>query len=177
MSIELNCPNCEHTIRAPDDAGGKHGKCPYCQAKVYIPAPVTDDDIIPLAPIDETEEERERELRRESLRYAASFDKEGDTSAPGESRGAAGARRGTPGTPPAPGEVVDIPSEVERYVVAMRDSKLDDAERVAAKLKRSGSRARDYVEGLLLDPTPPPIGNLPRPLLQGFLKSLSSRLG
>lgn len=175
MSIELNCPNCEHTIRAPDDAGGKHGKCPYCQTKVYIPAPVSDADIIPLAPIDEADEERERQLHREAVRYAASFDKEGEGVGGAEGRGAA-ARKSGPGPAAAPGEVVDLPAEVERYVVAMRDSKLDDAERVASKLKRSGSRARDYVEGLMLDPTPPPIGNVPRPLLNGFLKSLAARL-
>ena len=58
----------------------------------------------------------------------------------------------------------------------MRDSKLDDADRVVNKLKRVASRAKDYAEGLLLDPTPPPIGNVPKPLLNGFLKSLAARL-
>ncbi|MBI1825690.1 MAG: hypothetical protein HY287_08770 [Planctomycetes bacterium] len=185
MSIELNCPNCEHQIRAPDTAGGKHGLCPYCQTKVYIPVPVTDDDLIPIAPLDPDEEAHDRELKREAVRYSAAFDKEADAQGGAgdrEARGTGPARRPAPNAAssaanaPAPGEVIDIAEEVERFVIAMRDSKLEDADRVVAKLKRVASRARDYVEGLLLDPTPPPIGNVPKPLLNGFLKSLGGRL-
>ena len=177
MSIELHCPQCEKLIRAPDNAGGKHGKCPYCEAKVYIPTPIKDDDLLTLAPIDEAEERRERQLREEAIKYAAAFDKDADLkTVPGEgtgSRGGAAASR----RPQAPGEVVEVGDEVERFVLAMRDSKLDDAERIVNKLRRVGARARDYVEGLMLDPTPPPIEDVPRPLVQGFLKSLLSRLG
>jgi len=184
VSIEINCPNCEHQIRAPDDAGGKQGLCPYCQTKVYIPMPVKDEDMIPLAPLDPEEEEHDRELQRESVRYSAAFDKDADIQAGAgerESRGNAGAARRSGGAPsgsnaPPPGEVIDIADEVERYVIAMRDSKLDEADKVVNKLKRVASRARSYVEGLLLDPTPPPIGNVPKPLLNGFLKSLAGRL-
>ncbi len=175
MSIEFNCPACEKSIRAPDTAGGKYGKCPFCEVKVYIPAPPSaDEEEIGLAPIDEDEERREKELIRESVRYAAAFDKDPDKLPPegAEGRGG-GARR----SEPVPGEVIEVADEVEAFVVAMRDSKLQDAERVLARLKRAGARAKDYVEGLMLDPTPPPIGNVPKPLLMGFLKSLLGRLG
>lgn len=175
MSIEFNCPSCEKSIRAPDTAGGKYGKCPFCEVKVYIPSPPSPDEgEIKIAPINEEEEQRERELIRESVRYAAAFDKDPDKLPPeGAERGGAGSRR----SEPPPGEVIEVADEVESFVVAMRDSKLQDAERVLARLKRAGSRAKDYVEGLMLDPTPPPIGNVPKPLLMGFLKSLLSRLG
>ena len=178
MSIEFNCPSCEKSIRAPDTAGGKYGKCPFCEVKVYIPSPPSaGDDEIKLAPIDAEEEKRERELIRESVRYAAQFDKDPDKLPPegAEGRGGAGARRMA--EPAAPGEVVEVADEVEAFVVAMRDSKLQDADRVVARLKRAGARSKDYVEGLMLDPTPPPIGNVPKPLLIGFLKSLLGRLG
>jgi len=176
VSIEFNCPSCEKSIRAPDTAGGKYGKCPFCEVKVYIPMPPsTDEDEIKLAPIDEEEERREQELIRESVRYAAAFDKDPDKLPPegAEGRGGGGRRQAEP----PPGEVIDVPDEVEAFVVAMRDSRLTDADRVLARLKRSGTRAKDYVEGLMLDPTPPPIGNVPKPLLMGFLKSLLGRLG
>lgn len=177
MSIEFNCPSCEKSIRAPDTAGGKYGKCPVCEVKVYIPMPPSsDEEEIKIAPIDEEEERRERELMRESVRYAATFDKESDKLPPEGAEGRGGARRGAAAEPP-PGEVIDVAEEVEAFVVAMRDSRLPDAERVLARLKRSGARAKDYVEGLMLDPTPPPIGGVPKPLLMGFLKSLLSRLG
>jgi hypothetical protein len=177
VSIEFNCPSCEKSIRAPDTAGGRYGKCPFCDVKVYIPSAPSDEGEIGLAPIDAEEEKREQELIRESVRYAAAFDKESDKLPPegavGRSAGTAGPRREAE---PAPGEVIEVADEVEAFVVAMRDSKLQDAERVLNRLKRAGARARDYVEGLMLDPTPPPIGNVPKPLLHGFLKSLLSRL-
>lgn len=179
MSIEFNCPSCEKSIRAPDTAGGKYGKCPVCEVKVYIPMPpAAEDEEIKLAPIDEDEERRERELIRESVRYAAAFDKDPEKLPPegAEGRGGAGGSSRRPAEH-APGEVIDVAEEVEAFVVAMRDSRLPDAERVLARLKRTGARAKDHVEGLMLDPTPPPIGNVPKPLLMGFLKSLLGRLG
>jgi len=175
VSIELHCPQCEKLIRAPDNAGGKHGKCPYCAAEVYIPVPFDDGELLGVAPIDEEEERRAEEERAEALRYAAAMDKDSDLKSmpddAGPSRG--GVRR--PEAPP--GEVVDIGDLVERFVLAMRDSKLDESDRIAGKLKRVGTRARDYVEGQLLDPTPTPIEGVPNPLVRGFLKALLERLG
>ena len=175
MSIELHCPKCMKLIRAPDNAGGRHGKCPYCEAVVYVPMPENLVEEIPLAPIDQEDERREEELRRETARYAASLDKERDNPR-GSAEGAVSRSAGAPRPQEVPGEVIDIPANVEQFVQAMGDSKLDDADRVVARLKRTGARARDYVEGLLLDPTPSPIGSLPKPLVQGFLKALVQRL-
>jgi hypothetical protein len=177
MSIELHCPQCEKLIRAPDNAGGKHGKCPYCEAKVYIPMPPAgDEDEIKIAPLDSDSERRDEELHREMVRYSASLDKEKD--APMGAAIDAAVPSGGPASRrmEVPGEVIDVPEKVEEFIVAMRDSQLDDADRVAKELKRTGSKARDYVEGIMLDPTPPPLGNVPKPLLQGFLKALLQRL-
>jgi len=171
MPIELHCPSCEKLIRAPDNAGGKHGKCPYCETKVYIPLPHSDEDEISIAPLDESDAEAER-LRREAVRYAATVDREAD---PGD-REPAAARGPRPGPASAPGEVIDIGDLVEQFVLAMKASKLDEADKIAARLKRAGPRAKDYVEGLLLDPTPPPIEGVPKPLVMGFLKALLERL-
>jgi len=175
VPIELHCPQCEKLIRAPDNAGGKHGKCPYCDTKVYIPTPVGDDDLIGLAPVDEEEERRADQERADALRYTTTMDKDPDLKVvpeEGPSARVAGGRR-----PEPPGEVIDLADLVEQFVLAMRDSKLDEADAKARQLKRAGPRARDYVEGLLLDPTPPPIKNVPKPLVQGFLKALLERLG
>jgi hypothetical protein len=59
MSIDLHCPQCTKLIRAPDNAGGRHGKCPYCEAKVYIPTPPAEDDEIKIAPFDATDAKRD----------------------------------------------------------------------------------------------------------------------
>lgn len=173
MPIELHCPSCEKLIRAPDNAGGKHGKCPYCETKVYIPLPPSDDDDeISIAPLDESDAEAER-LRREAVRYAATVDREADPGDRGEPLAPRGPR---PGPASAPGEVIDLSDLVEQFVLAMKASKLDEADKIAARLKRAGPRAKDHVEGLLLDPTPPPIEGVPKPLVMGFLKALLERL-
>jgi len=74
MAIELHCPLCNKLIRAPDNAGGKRGKCPYCAGSVYIPMPPDEQSEIPLAPVDETVEKRKERLRKESTAYAAQVD-------------------------------------------------------------------------------------------------------
>ncbi len=173
MPIELHCPQCEKLIRAPDNAGGKHGKCPYCDTKVYIPVPFADNDLLALAPVDEEEERRAEKERQEALRYTTTMDKDADLKVVPDEPPAA---RGPARRPEAPGEVIEVGELVESFIIAMRDSKLDEADRIARQLKRAGARARDHVEGMLLDPTPPPIEGVPRPLVQGFLKALLERL-
>lgn len=171
MSIELHCPHCNKLIRAPGNAGGQHGKCPYCQQSVYIPTAPTDDGPIGLAPLDESSE---AELLEESIRLAAQVDRDAEQTpepAGGKPRPAAPSAR-----PEGPAAPVDVPREVERYVRAMKESKLQDAEQVVTRLKRSGSRAHDYVEGLYLDPMPPKMGDIPAPLLKGFLGKLLESL-
>ena len=71
MSIELHCPGCQKLIRAPDNAGGRHGKCPYCERKVYIPTPASEVEVIDIAEPGEDEARQEELLRHESATYAA----------------------------------------------------------------------------------------------------------
>ncbi len=166
MSIELPCPECRKLIRAPDDAGGKRGKCPYCKNSVYIPMPPDDSEEIGIAPLDDDDERKAEELRRESLRYATAADHVTDTGPDDDASSVGG----------PPGEVVDVANEVARFVRAMHESKLDEAESAATQLKKNAPRARDQIEGLLVAEAPPQFEDLPRPLLLGFLKMLLGRL-
>jgi hypothetical protein len=167
MSIELHCPKCGKVIRAPDNAGGKHGKCPYCKESVYVPMPAEEVEEIGLAPIDEEEEQRLAEERRRSIEYITAVDHGTDTRGITDDDGPSST---------TPGEVVDVPACVEMFIVAMRDSKLEDADDAVADLKRAGSRAKDYVQGLTVDEMPPEVENVPPPVVQGFLKTLLNRL-
>ncbi len=174
MSIELHCPQCQKLIRAPDEAGGRRGKCPFCKNNVFIPRPPDETEEIGLAPIDEEEERRAEEARRESLRFVAAVDKAKDSKLlAGE---AASSVNGPPPVPTAGGGD-NIAAEVETFIIAMRDSKLDAAEAAATRLRSAGARARDYVQGLLVDEIPPEFENVPAPVVQGFLKALLSQLG
>lgn len=55
MSITFRCEQCRKDVKAPDAAAGKRGKCPHCGHSSYIPMPSTENEEIPLAPIDEEE--------------------------------------------------------------------------------------------------------------------------
>ncbi|UCE58640.1 MAG: hypothetical protein JSU63_14495 [Phycisphaerales bacterium] len=171
MSIELHCPACSKLIRAPDEAGGKRGKCPYCKNSVYIPMP-EDDGEIGLAPIDEEDQRRAEELRRESTQYIAEVGHQTEVSDSDELPPPP-----TPAPPPLPdGDVVDLGGEVGAFITAMRDSNLDEADQVTERLKQAGDRAADYVQGMLNDELPPQFEGVPPPLAQGFLKALLGRL-
>jgi DNA-directed RNA polymerase subunit RPC12/RpoP len=172
MSIELHCPQCGKQIKAPDNAGGRYGKCPYCGGRAYIPMPDEQREEIGVAPLDEDELERERRMRREALALEAQVLHETKPPPPGVES----PTRGGPTGAHAEGEVVDMAAEVNRYLVAMRDSKLEQADKAVGKLARAGARARDYVQGLMIDEMPLPIDNVPPPVLKGFLKSLLGRL-
>jgi hypothetical protein len=164
MSIELHCPQCQKLIRAPDNVGGKRGKCPYCGASVYVPTLPDESEEIGLAPVNEQEEHRARKLRREAAQYAAAVDHVTDAGNDG------------PDVAETPGNVVDVGGDVEIFIIAMRDSKLDEADAATKRLKRSSARARDYIQGLLADEIPPAFENVPQPVVQGFLKALLGRL-
>ena len=171
MSIELNCPICHKLIKAPDGAGGKQGKCPYCENLVYIPSPLAEDEEgFDLAPLDEEDAEREERLKAEAAAYVAELSR--DTArAPEE----AGAGAGSAPAPP-PGEVADLEGLVERYVLAMRDSELETTEELVRQLRRVRHRTRDYVQGRIVDEMAPPISDVPEPLVKGFLKALLERM-
>jgi len=165
MSIELHCPKCSKLIRAPDEAGGKRGRCPYCKEPVYVPMPAAETDEIPLAPIDTDEDRRVEALREEAARYAAALDRE--ASPPPEDIASGISIRE---------ETIDVPSEVEAYVIAMRDSRLEEAEASAERLKQVEEPARDHVERILADAAALVVDGVPDALVKGFLKTLLARL-
>ncbi len=174
MSIELHCPQCQKLIRAPNEAGGKRGKCPYCKNSLYIPLPADEVEEVALAPLDTEDEHEAEQLRRESARFAAEFSSSavpaaeadgGDTSV--RDADAAAGRGG----------IIDAPAEVEAFIVAMRDSQLEEAEAAVSRLKRAGSEGRECVEGLMLGEMLPEFEHVPTPVVKGLLKKLLSQLG
>lgn len=176
MPIDLHCNHCGKHIRAPDEAGGKHGKCPYCKQDVYVPMAAAEVEEIPLAPLDEDHRRRERELADEDRRYQAAISHE--DREPPEKPGresSAGAETAMP--LPRPDDVIDVPGLVVRYVLAMKDSKLDQADRIAAKLKGASAKTRDEVQRLMVDELPPAgLEGVPPAVYKGFLKTLLGHL-
>ncbi len=161
MSIELHCPRCQQLVKAPDDAGGKRGRCPYCKSSVYIPLPPGEEEIR-IAPIDQEDEQREKELRRESAAYVASI-----------------AHGGTPKEePPSTAEEPADPDvEIESFIRAMHESRLDDAEAAVSRIRAGGKQARNHVKTRVSKHDLPALEGIPEPLINAFVKDLLNRLG
>jgi phage FluMu protein Com len=165
MALTFKCEHCHKKISAPETVGGKRGKCPFCKQRTYIPMPVSEDEILDLAPLDETEEQEHQKLVDE-LRA-----QERDLIA------------NTGGGEPVPlSERDDLSSEdlhhfVINYCIDMADGNLERAAMHAAELKKFyklGMEAVKYFQ--IVQGDEPALSKIPPPVVQGFLTDLVDRL-
>jgi phage FluMu protein Com len=166
VTISFACEHCGKRVEAPDSAGGKRGKCPYCHQSNYIPSPVAEEEVLDLAPVDEQAEQRRREEVRRLM--AAERDALLEDKAP----------------PPAPPleqreqvSSADLHHFVVNYCLDMAGSKLERAQTHVKRLRRFGPTAvqavDDFLSGRALEPA---LDSVPRRLLEGFLKQLRDQL-
>lgn len=170
MPIKFNCSSCHKEVTAPDAAAGKKGKCPFCAQPNDIPLPPApleeDDDLIPLAPMDEQEERRTaEELRR--LR-------EQERDLLGE----------------LVGDEVNVPLEqrenlsnedlyhfIVNYCIDMAEGKLQRAEQQVQNLRKYRPLAVDAVNDFLNGSVnEPALEDIPAPVIQAFLKQLKPKV-
>jgi hypothetical protein len=171
MPISFHCEQCGKKIEAPDNAGGKWGKCPGCHNKVYVPGGQADDEI-QLAPLDKDDERRQRELLAEEARLRRDILKE--TDVPEE-----GAAPKNQSAATRPGELSDaeLTTVIIGYLRQMADGELEEAERTAKTIIPNGGRAMRILERIALSEIPEPeLADIPRHVLSGLIKSLRSRL-
>lgn len=189
MPIEVHCHHCGQMVRAPDNAGGKHGKCPSCHQSVYIPTPANQLEPLSLEPVDTEFERRKQKLTHETAQLTARILREKDgPEKPGdraerlarEEKAAAAARAGG-GSPAAAPRVPATPTltpaaameMVIEYAAAMFAGKLDKAEAYAEELRENMKLAEDAMQRIVVDEIPPAkLANIPRPLVVGFFKQL-----
>jgi len=165
MSISFKCEHCGKQVEAPDAAGGKRGRCPYCKQTCYIPAPVADDDLYDLAPEDEKGPQDADALRRQERALLSEMG-DGDAEA----------------APVPIDQRSDLsPDDVQHLVVNfcldMAGSNMDRAavhQAQLAKVARTAIAAVDeFISGKTAEPALDPI---PTKILQGFLKTLRDAL-
>lgn len=171
MPIKFECTECHKTVTAPDSAGGKKGKCPFCGEKVDIPLPPgpqeqEDPDLIPLAPIDEDEERQlaeERKALYEQEQGLLDASAPAGDSVPLDQREDLGA--------------ADLHHFVVNYLLDMFEGNLQRAGMHADKLKSFGFKGigavDDFLEGGVEEPALEPI---PEPIRMGFLRELRERV-
>ena len=166
MSITFKCVQCGKQVAAPEEAAGKRGKCPHCGHSTYIPAPLGDDDILPLAPLDEDAERRaaaEEHALSEMLWDARSEEDASAGLGPLEHRDNVAAQ--------------DLHHFVVNYCLDMAAGKLDRARSHAEKLRSFGPAGAgavdDFVSGRAFEPA---LDMIDASLLKGFLKQLEAEV-
>lgn len=170
MAIELHCDHCGTLVRAPDDAGGKHGKCPSCHQSVYIPMPSEKVEPLEIAPIDQSEEQERARLLQESLELQRRLMNERDL--PRET--AAHQPSSSPSQPPPPR--LDMETLVIEYAQAMAAGNLEEAERLATDIRADLRAAEETIQRLVADELPPEqLAQIPRPVLAGFFRQLREK--
>jgi hypothetical protein len=172
-TIELHCVHCSKVIKAPADAGGRTGKCPYCGGENYIPRLADPDEEIPLAPLDDEAETKHRKAVLEDAAYQRRLLHE--RAVPGDG-GKSGAGRPAPvSTPQAASK--QLTGLIVNFVEAMSLGRLDKAEEVVREISKQSPKAKVILDELAgEDLTGYGLPSLPRPVLVGYLKQLRSRL-
>ncbi len=169
MGIAFHCEHCGKRIQAPDAAAGKKGKCPACHNQVFVPAAEMADDELKLAPIDESEIEREKRLLAESFKLRQNILSE--TAEPDEEKGA------KPVKPAAAADDKKVTAQIVTYLKLMVNGELDKAERIANGIKSFGDQASDTLDQIAYgEKTLDELEDIPQQVLFGMIKELQEKL-
>ncbi len=161
MPIQFHCEHCGKKIEAPDNAGGKWGKCPRCHNKVYVPLPQTPDDELKLAPIDESEDTRQRQLMAETFQITQNILEEKTIP---ETPGAG------PNSDMSDEELTEV---VIRYLRQMYDGDLDDAQRTSEVIIAHRRKIKGILDQIVAsDPPDPELMDIPQQVLSGLIRNL-----
>ncbi len=134
MSISFNCPRCKKKIKAPEKAGGKYGKCPHCNYPCYIPSsPDENEPELKLAPIDEEEEIQYSKMMRKTHDLTQNILHERADAAPDDA-------------PQGAMDEKELLKSIIMYLRMMADGRLDQAERIAAKINRNPPAAKQMLK-------------------------------
>lgn len=167
MGIIFHCEHCGKKIEAADNAGGKWGKCPSCHNKVYVPGTVVGEEL-KLAPINETDIEREQRLMAETHKLTQDILKERDVP---------------DGPAPVTGAVYDMDDKeltqnIIVYIRQMVNGDLEEAETTAALISPFRRRAVSIIDRIALSEIPEPeLADVPPQILAGTIRTLRETLG
>ncbi len=166
MAIIFHCEHCGKKIEASDSSGGKWGKCPSCHSKLYVPSPDSDEEL-KLAPIDESEEEKERRLMAEAHKLTQDILQERDV-------------------PNGPAEAVEpisgmgereLTKNIIMYLRQMADDELHEAQRTIGLIAHHGAHAAKILNRMALSEIPEPeLTDIPRQVLSALIKNLHTEI-
>jgi len=166
MAIIFHCEHCGKKIEAPDSAGGKRGKCPACHNKLYVPGLGSDEEL-KLAPVDEGDDVKQKELLAETHKLTQDILQERDVP-----EGPAGAATSAP-------EISDkeLTKNIITYLRQMADGELDEAQRTADSIAPYGPQAVNILDRIALSEMPEPeLADIPPQILSGLIRNLRTRI-
>jgi hypothetical protein len=167
MAITFHCEHCGKKIEAPDNAGGKWGKCPACHNKVYVPDSDTGEEI-KLAPIDADDLAEQRRLIDETRRIEQEILSEQDEVLDDSAESA---------VPVYDVSDNELTKNLIVYLRLMADGDLEQAERIAGSIIHCGKRALKILDGIALSEIPEPeLADIPPQVLSGLVRTLRTRI-
>lgn len=166
MAILFHCQFCGKEIKAPDEAGGKWGKCPSCHNKLYVPSQVSGDDL-KVAPLDTDLMESEKKLMAETYKLTQDIMQEREVrEGPPELSGAIYEMSGR-----------ELKDNIILYLRQMASDELDEAEATAALISPFAAQALKIIDRIALSEMPEPeLADIPPQMLSGSIRTLRSRL-
>jgi DNA-directed RNA polymerase subunit RPC12/RpoP len=188
MTIVFHCEHCEKKISAPDEFGGKAGKCPHCHQRVFIPLPPDQLDEIPLAPEDPQDDARRKEMLREQIKFQQQINDHKEApeppagSTPLPASGSdddypfmdAGMGGGVASSSKPSGPKME--AIVGQYLVMMSKGNLDGAEQMAEQIASGGAANKRIVEQMAMQEVlEPALANVPPSVISGYFKKLLAR--
>jgi DNA-directed RNA polymerase subunit RPC12/RpoP len=165
MSISFKCQRCKKKIKAPDKDGGKYGQCPHCNYRCYIPSPPDENEPeLKLAAIDENEESDYNEMMRNTHDLTQNILHERAGDEPDDApRGAMSEK--------------ELVRSIIMYLRMVADGRLDQAERMAAKIKPHAAAAKQILKKITrAERHEPELADIPPKLLMGLIKNLDDTL-
>ncbi len=168
MSISLHCEHCGKNIEAPDNAGGRWGKCPACHNRVYVPAPDLDEEL-KLAPVDEEEEARRQAMLAEAQRLRDAILSEKEVPDDGI----------TPASAAMPSVTSDreLTQNIITYLRQMANGELADAKNTATSITPYGKHATEILDRIAVSEIPEPeLSDIPPQILSALIRDLRAKL-
>ncbi|MHC4646238.1 MAG: hypothetical protein ACYTBJ_12110 [Planctomycetota bacterium] len=171
MPIIFHCDHCGKKIEAQNSAGGKWGKCPACKNKLYVPLLEEPGDELALAPVDETDEERQQRLTAEAYKLAQDILRE--TEIP---NGPVEPAKFTTSVSPLSND--ELTQTIVNYLRLMAEGELESAKEVAGVIVPFGRRALETLDRLAVaDMAEPGLAHIPPRVLSGLIRNLRSQIG
>jgi hypothetical protein len=185
MAIIFHCNNCGKKIEAPDNAGGKWGRCPACHNKLYVPGPGSDEEL-KLAPVDESEEEKRKRLLDETHQLTQDILQERfippETAEPTtemDEKELTENKRPADRSRWAAIEMSEkeLTKNIIIYIRLMADGELDEAQKILNLIVPYGLEAVEILDRIALSEIPEPeLADVSQQVLSGLIRDLRNKI-